>query len=231
MASLMDSFEESDLDDIERSEHFKQVSPEELREILDWIRANPNLTKSNFLCVAHSDQPMPTPDITLSPTGSSPSHERFLEESWVLVDEHDPAASLFVQQNADKLQVKRSFFYRWPSFHLGTKLGWVMSATGTAFFFGYLTGAKAALDSLYSIAKHPFAFAGLGTATAFAAAFAPEMALTALKYIVIGGIFGGAAVATPVFVVGTAGVFVATSVYHSYITTKRLAQVALGRNK
>lgn len=79
--------------------------------------------------------------------------------------------------------------------------------------------------------SHPVVFAGLGAATAFTTALAPEVAIQALKYVIIGGLFGGAAVATPVFVVGSAGVFVAASVYHSFETTKRLAKVGLGYNK
>jgi len=239
MDSLLESFDESELDSVERSERFKQVSPDELREIIDWIRANPRLTESQMIVVSRGEksasEPMPSPDITLSPTHVAPTHVRSLEESWVLVDSQDPYASLFVKTNEAALQQKRSFFHHWPSFHVGSKMSWVLSAAGTAFLFGYLTGAKAALDSLYRLAQRPFAFAGAagGAAvlTGFTTAFAPEIALTALKYIVIGGLFGGAAVATPVFVVGTAGVFVASAVYHSFETTKRLGKIAVGGNK
>jgi len=232
MESMMDSFNSSHLDHMEQSEEFRKVSADELREILDWIRANPALSQSNFLCVARGDSAPPSlePSITFSPTGVAPSHERFLEESWVMV-ERDPAASVFVAQHADTLQQRRSFIHHWPSFHVASKLGWVVSATGGAFFVGYLTGAKAAIDSLYRLAQHPIIFGGLGAASAVATALAPDVALTALKYIVIGGVFGGAAVATPVFIVGSAGVFVAAAVYHSFETTKRLAKAATSSNK
>jgi len=234
MDSLLESFDESELDSVEQSERFRQVSPDELREIIDWIRANPRLTDRQMICVARgekdADDSLPQ-DITISPTTIPSSQPRSLEESWVLMDAHDPYASLFVQQQGDSLQRKRSFFHHWPSFSMSSKMSWVLSATGTAFFFGYLTGAKAALDSLYRLASRPFLAVGAAGVTVFASAFAPEIALSTLKYIIIGGLFGGAAVATPVFVIGTGGVFVAAAVYHSFETTKRLGKLAAGSNK
>lgn len=52
-------FTDSDLEEegIERWERFKGVSPEELREIIDWVRANPQLTNENILTAAHGASP------------------------------------------------------------------------------------------------------------------------------------------------------------------------------
>lgn len=77
-----------------------------------------------------------------------------IEDGWVIVDAFDPEASIFVENHKNELQVKRSFFHKWPSFRVGSKMCWVLSATGAAFFVGYITGAKAALDSLYRLTKY-----------------------------------------------------------------------------
>lgn len=56
---------------------------------------------------------------------------------------------------------------------------------------------------------------------AYAVSIQPAIMLTAVKYIILGGVIGGTAVATPVFVVGTTGVFVSAAVYHAWIAAKR----------
>jgi len=41
---IVQEFDEQELDDIEMSERFEKVTPEELREIIGWMRDNPSLT-------------------------------------------------------------------------------------------------------------------------------------------------------------------------------------------
>lgn len=55
----------------------------------------------------------------------------------------------------------------------------------------------------------------------------PGVIVTAIEYVVLGGVVFGTSVALPVFVVGTGGVFVAASVYHAYVAAKRGATRAL----
>jgi len=142
-----------------------------------------------------------------------------LEESWVFVQsptEHtsDLTESVIIPQSP-------GFFDDWPSFGVKEKMAVVMRTTGTAMFYGYLVGAKAALDSLYRIAERPFVAAGLSALTTMVAWFSPHLFLRVVGYVVVGGAVGAATVATPVFVIGTTGVFVSASIYHSFILAKR----------
>jgi len=77
------------------------------------------------------------------------------------------------------------------------------------------------MDSFYRLCERPLVAGVVGVTTAFAVSIQPMMLVTAVKYIILGGVIGGSAVATPVFVVGTTGVFVSAAVYHSWIAAKR----------
>ena len=61
-----------------------------------------------------------------------------------------------------------------------------------------------------------------------AATLAPKMLLTGLGCIVLGGVTVGTAMATPIFVVGTTGVFVSAAVYHTFQLGKRSVKRAVG---
>jgi hypothetical protein len=77
------------------------------------------------------------------------------------------------------------------------------------------------MDSFYRLCERPLVAGVVGVTTAFAVSIQPTMLVTAVKYIILGGVVGGTAVATPVFVVGTTGVFVSAAVYHAWIVAKR----------
>lgn len=50
----------------------------------------------------------------------------------------------------------------------------------------------------------------------------PQIIVAAIEYIILGGVIGGTALAVPVLVVGTGGVFVSATVYHAFIAAKRM---------
>lgn len=153
-------------------------------------------------------------------------------DSWVLIDGDAPKSQVAPITNStpadmqvaivDSQVARRTgFFENWPSFNVGSKLGVVLAATGTSFAFGFMMGARAAMDSFYRLCERPLVAGVVGVTTAFAVSIQPTMLVTAVKYIILGGVIGGSAVATPVFVVGTTGVFVSAAVYHSWIAAKR----------
>ncbi len=84
-------------------------------------------------------------------------------------------------------------------------------------YFLFFLG-KAALESFYKLRERPFTIGLAATVVAF---LQPTFLVGAISYVILGGVIGGAAVATPVFVVGTTGVFVSAAVYHSWIAVKR----------
>jgi hypothetical protein len=84
------------------------------------------------------------------------------------------------------------------------------------------------MNSFYRLCEQPLVAGVVGVTTAFAVSLQPMMLMTAVKYIILGGVVGGTAVATPVFVVGTTGVFVSAAVYHAWIAAKRSVVRAVG---
>jgi len=79
------------------------------------------------------------------------------------------------------------------------------------------------MDSFYRLCERPLVAGIVGVAATYAVAMQPTVMLTAVKYIILGGVVGGSAVATPVFVVGTTGVFVSAAVFHAWVAAKRSA--------
>eukprot|EP01098_Paradermamoeba_levis_P017335 TRINITY_DN993_c0_g4_i2.p1 TRINITY_DN993_c0_g4~~TRINITY_DN993_c0_g4_i2.p1 ORF type:complete len:299 (-),score=109.12 TRINITY_DN993_c0_g4_i2:167-1063(-) len=131
------------------------------------------------------------------------------------------------QNQKVKQKAKKSFFHDWPSFGVSHHLSVVLQATGYSFLFGFKLGAEIAANLFFKLymesQKAAFA-AGLMAATATAAVVSPNVLLSAVKYIVIGGLSGGAATATPVFVIGSTGVFVSATLFHAFHLSKRLIQ-------
>lgn len=115
-----------------------------------------------------------------------------------------------------------SFFDNWPSFNVADKLIVVSKASGAAFTLGFTLGIQTALRSLYDIIQRPIVATGAALVTALGAYLSPQMFLTAVGYVAFGGVIGGTAMAAPVFIVGSTGVFAAAGVYHSYTAAKRL---------
>lgn len=229
LASLLSSVRDFDSAELmKESQDFRQISLTELQSFLDWMSSQSDIY--NFVIVGKGvqDTPVLLQDVTLSPSGLPHGAPRRLEDSWVMVPNDDLDASIFVKTHPE-LQKKVSFFAEWPSFGVYDKMGWLLNKTGTAFCWGYLIGAKAALDSLYTLAsRHPTLAAGMGLAVGYAAFVSPPLILKALQYVVIGGVFGGAAVATPIFVIGSTGIFVTASMYHAFQASKRVVQSAVG---
>jgi len=211
---------------LDESRQFRELSLTELQGFLDWMSSQSDIY--NFVVVGkgENDTPITIGDITESPSPLPLGVERTLEDSWVVVPNNDLLASQFVKTHPD-LQQKLGFFAEWPSFGVYSKVSWLVSQTGTAFCWGYLIGAKAALDSLYSLTRHPVVAGGVGLAAGYAAFVSPELILKALQYVVIGGLFGGASVAAPILVIGTSGIFVTASLYHAYVAAKRSLQSAV----
>jgi len=227
MASLVSSVQGFDRSEfIKESRDFNQISLTELQGFLDWMSSQSEMYNFVIIGKGEKDSPVSIKDITASPSHLAHGEERSLEESWVVVPNEDLLASQFVKSHPE-LQQKAKFFAEWPSFGVYDKVGWLLSTTGTSFCWGYLIGAKAALDSLYNLARHPIAAGGLGLAAGYAAFASPQLILTALQYVVIGGVFGGAAVAAPILVLGTSGIFVTASLYHSYQLSKRAILAAM----
>jgi len=228
MASFLNSVKGFDnkSEFFQESRDFNQISLTELQGFLDWMASQSEL--NNFVVIGKGEQtsPVAIKDITESPTNLPHGVERSLEESWVMVPQDDLLASQFVRAHP-ALQQKLSVFSDWPSFGVYDKVGWLLSKTGTAFCWGYLIGAKAALDSLYSLVRHPAVAGGMGLAAGYAAFVSPQLILRALQYVIIGGAFGGAAVAAPILVIGTSGIFVTATLYHAYQASKRAVQAAV----
>jgi hypothetical protein len=230
MAALLQSSLHGGFDNksefIKESQDFNQISLMELQGFLDWMSSQSEMY--NFVIIGKGEQesPVSMKDITLSPSKLAHGEERSLEESWVMVPSDDLLASQFIHSHPG-LQQKSAFFAEWPSFGVYDKVGWLLSKTGTGFCWGYLIGAKAALDSLYSLTRHPAVAGGVGLAAGYAAFVSPQLILRALQYVVIGGAFGGAAVAAPILVIGSTGIFVTASLYHAYQLSKRAIQTAI----
>jgi len=117
--------------------------------------------------------------------------------------------------------VRPGFFDNWPSFGVYDKLGVVLKATGGAFVFGFVMGAQLALESLYRLLERPAVGVSAGIAATVACTMAPGIILTGIKYVMIGGIIGGAGMATPILVIGTTGVFVGAGLFHLWQLSKR----------
>jgi len=128
-----------------------------------------------------------------------------------------PAQPLAIQSHE-----RPGFFDNWPSFGVYEKLGVVLKATGSAFIFGFVMGAKLALESLYRLMEQrPAVGVTAGIAATVACTMAPGIILTGIKYVMIGGIIGGAGMATPILILGTTGVFVGAGLYHLWQLSKR----------
>eukprot|EP01125_Pyxidicula_operculata_P002485 TRINITY_DN12347_c0_g1_i1.p1 TRINITY_DN12347_c0_g1~~TRINITY_DN12347_c0_g1_i1.p1 ORF type:complete len:279 (-),score=22.84 TRINITY_DN12347_c0_g1_i1:66-797(-) len=228
MGNLLEQVGEEELNNLEKSQRFTKISQEDFEKILSFIQSNKQF--SDFVIVGRSNDQMPKDtDITISTTGPQvKSSSKSLEESWVMLEETE-GAKKFVAEHPN-LQKKPSIFDNWPSFGVYNKMSAVMTATGASFCFGYVVGAKAALDSLYRLAENKMAAAGLTLATALGTYLAPRLAFRAVQYIIVGGLLGGGAMAAPVFVVGTTGVFVTSTIYHAYILARRAGSRALAEH-
>lgn len=64
----------------------------------------------------------------------------------------------------------------------------MVASTGAMFMFGYTVAAKTAIESLFRfLGKYPTISWTTGVATALFATTSPELAISAAKYIIIGG--------------------------------------------
>eukprot|EP01128_Nolandella_sp_AFSM9_P008105 TRINITY_DN4673_c0_g1_i1.p1 TRINITY_DN4673_c0_g1~~TRINITY_DN4673_c0_g1_i1.p1 ORF type:complete len:300 (+),score=58.37 TRINITY_DN4673_c0_g1_i1:83-901(+) len=192
----------------------KRVEPEELEQILDFVRHHESF--SSFVAVARGRSDYEKVSVADQPTSGGS-----LEDSWLMVKELDREAEQYLEEHKDIVQVRPSFFNKWPSFGVYRKLSTVTSYTGAAFCYGYVVGAQIALSSMARLAKHPMFAIGLSSAAAFTTYLSPQLVLRAVAYVAIGGLASGAATATPILVIGSTGVFVASGVYHAYVATKR----------
>jgi len=208
------------IQEIDKSAQWVKLTQQEYTDFIHYLR---DQKYERVICVGQGETTTPInhKDLTLSARQSSVPAQPALDGSWLLV-ENTAESNAFVAQNPN-LQKKPSFWVNWPSFGVYDKISVVLKYTGAAFAFGYIAGAKAALDSLYSLGRHPAVATGVGVATAFGVSMAPQLFLKACGYIIVGGFLGASAVATPVLVIGTSGVFVAAGVYHSYQVAKRAA--------
>ena len=84
-----------------------------------------------------------------------------------------------------------------------------------------------AMQSIYKLIESPVIAGGVGVAAALGVYLQPTFIVTAIEYVVLGGVVFGTSMAVPVFVVGTGGVFVGASVYHAYIASKRAGKRVL----
>eukprot|EP01130_Rhizamoeba_saxonica_P006679 TRINITY_DN2662_c0_g1_i1.p1 TRINITY_DN2662_c0_g1~~TRINITY_DN2662_c0_g1_i1.p1 ORF type:complete len:248 (+),score=57.24 TRINITY_DN2662_c0_g1_i1:48-791(+) len=207
---LMQSGGHQDLANLENSDRFVKVAQDEFKDLLDFVRRQNEY--SDYVIVAQ-EHPQQTVQVD-SQIGE-----------WIVVDGED-ARRYEALNKSDAV----GFFSDWPTFGVYSKMLAVVGAATAVFCYGFKMGASKAMESLYRLSeKHPVLTAGVGLATTYAVSLSPEIFVKAVQYVVIGGVVGGTAMATPVFVVGTSGVFVASSVYHTYILTKRLGQKATGR--
>ncbi|KAL6055947.1 hypothetical protein QOT17_003722 [Balamuthia mandrillaris] len=146
------------------------------------------------------------------------------EEEWVWIEK----SQLVEQEDTTQHPLERSsFFANWPSFGVTNKLGVVLRATGTAFFFGFLLGGRFALEGIYRLLQNWTLATGAGFMASMAVALSPRILLTAVQWVVVGGVLSGGLMAVPVLVVGSGGVFVAAGVYHSFVAARRGVSRAL----
>ncbi|KAL6062789.1 hypothetical protein QOT17_011934 [Balamuthia mandrillaris] len=146
------------------------------------------------------------------------------EEEWVWIEK----SQLVEQEDATQHPLERSsFFANWPSFGVTNKLGVVLRATGTAFFFGFLLGGRFALEGIYRLLQNWTLATGAGFMASMAVALSPRILLTAVQWVVVGGVLSGGLMAVPVLVVGSGGVFVAAGVYHAFVAARRGVSRAL----
>jgi len=89
-------------------------------------------------------------------------------------------------------------------------------------------GAQMAMQSIFRLLKTPVVAGGVGLAAALGVYLQPTFVVTAIEYVVLGGVLFGTSVAVPVFVVGTGGVFVGATIYHAFIAAKRGVTRAMG---
>lgn len=156
-----------------------------------------------------------------------------LGASWIFVPSEGAQLTNAEPEKAMQVvNVKKGqgFFDNWPSFGVESKMHMVVDASASAFVFGFMLGSKTTFETLLSVLRKQCSeiSAGAAIAAALAVTMAPKLILTGMGCIIIGGVIGGVTVATPVFVVGTGGVFVSATVYHSFILAKRGAQKGLG---
>jgi len=217
MTSLLDQVKNEDFNNLESSQNFHKISNGELKEILDYVKTSKNFSHFVYVNPVNDEGSVEKNSITS------------LEESWVFVQSPTEHTSDSLTESVVVPQ-RPGFFDDWPSFGVKDKMAVVMRTTGTAMFYGYLVGASAALDSLYRIAERPLVAAGLSALTTMVAWLSPQLFLRVIGYVVVGGVVGAATVATPVFVIGTTGVFVSASIYHSYILAKRGITTVIAHN-
>eukprot|EP01099_Mayorella_cantabrigiensis_P005447 TRINITY_DN4379_c0_g1_i1.p1 TRINITY_DN4379_c0_g1~~TRINITY_DN4379_c0_g1_i1.p1 ORF type:complete len:325 (+),score=85.16 TRINITY_DN4379_c0_g1_i1:28-1002(+) len=110
-----------------------------------------------------------------------------------------------------------------PSFGVSAKLSAVLSLTGQTFMYGYTTGCLYVLRLLFkNLFSDPLKATSVTTLSALGAYWAPQLVFRALGYVVLSGVVSGTVVATPVLIVGTSGVFVSASVFHTYHKLKKM---------
>jgi len=78
------------------------------------------------------------------------------------------------------------------------------------------------------VKNNPIAAGGVGFAASFAAYSSPQLLVRALSFVAIGGIFGGAATAAPILIIGATGLFVSASAFHLFQAAKRSAHFVAG---
>jgi len=116
----------------------------------------------------------------------------------------------------------KGFFQDWPSFGVYDHMSVVLETSGMVFLFGYSVGAIAVINAITDFAKkNPVFTVGAAAATTLFSTISP-LVLNAVKYIVIGGMASGTALAAPYFVVSTSAIFVASSFYHTFQIARRL---------
>eukprot|EP01087_Luapelamoeba_hula_P015933 TRINITY_DN4833_c0_g1_i2.p1 TRINITY_DN4833_c0_g1~~TRINITY_DN4833_c0_g1_i2.p1 ORF type:complete len:414 (+),score=85.80 TRINITY_DN4833_c0_g1_i2:212-1453(+) len=136
------------------------------------------------------------------------------------------ACSTLVQHhyhNNTTTVTRPGFFDNWPSYGVLDKLQVVVLSAAGAFCYGFVVGATEAIRKFMElIMERPIVAGGLGIAAGFMTTLQPQLAGMAVGYVVLGGVVTGTAMAAPVLVLGTTGVFVSAAAYHSYIAAKRL---------
>ncbi|KAL6049512.1 hypothetical protein QOT17_020392 [Balamuthia mandrillaris] len=155
-----------------------------------------------------------------TPVGIREEQEEEEEENggeWVIVEERGLIHQDTYQPSKRKRSGDQGFFARWPSFHVARRLGAVMEASGTAFYWGCMGGVLFAMEDIcfnWSISAGYLFLVGSSL---------PRWWLlsSAACHVLACAVACGSTLAAPVVVVGSAGVFVAASVYHSFVAAGR----------
>jgi len=213
---------------VEESEGFVRVTTEE--EFKAFLHFLESTTPNNQLVVAGYTHPPTEADgkeITLSKAGGKPSFEsRSLEESWVYVEPSNEAKAWVRSQ--DYVNTVPGFFDKWPSFGVVDKMTSVAQVSGAYFLFGYTIATKSVIESLTRLAEtNPGLVFGTCAASSYAMYLFPQLFFKAASYIALGTLAAGSVAAAPILVVGTSGIFIAATTYHSFQAFRRLGSLAI----